>query len=371
LQDNIQAVTCSKNWISIEQKTLETILSQEYLNNITELKLFSESVRWAQARADSPSAARKELGTALGLLRFRSLSAKEFGEYVCVVGLLTPAEESAIFRCITGSGNMPPGFSSESKPRSKHVLQKAYPTNTTTSRVNLYPLNRNNSNMSSLSLPQIPNRNIDSDQRTISSEDSFEEPEYYEVPMQNSGQVTDLSSSVFQLPSTGHVSVQSANAMSYTPLQFSTNFNAILEGIVIKADRSSTVGTYDESLNVVVKGHLGTKKANISFNSQVTSGQLYKIDFKPPCTTKAGKLYSITLQYNNLKDLYLCGNIVPGSIVNGSLEVKIERDVKTQIQTIYFSEQSNLDRKVPTPKKSISLTGRFKSSSLKNFNISS
>jgi hypothetical protein len=84
---------------------------------VNEIDLFEACLIWAKQRGHSPEAQRAALGSAIGLIRFRALSAKQIVDVVCPYGLLTTDEESAIFRAIIGSGKMPAGFSNHTISR--------------------------------------------------------------------------------------------------------------------------------------------------------------------------------------------------------------------------------------------------------------
>jgi hypothetical protein len=319
---------------------------------VNEIELFLAAVRWAKAKTSCPEAARKVLGSTLGLFRFRLFSAEEFVEFVCPLGILSSSEVCAIFRCIEGSGNMPHGFSMEAKVRNKQSYKDKDDSKSINSDQNINAEKYSNENeFKKYPSPEIPNEIIDVG-HTSCSDDSFEEILYYEIPIAKPGQIASLPYIVFQLQSTGLSSLQPANKILNLALKFSTNINAFLEGVVIRPDRNSVIKNYEENLNVIVKDHKGSTQANESFNRQVISRQLYQIFFKPPCKVVANKVYSIIVQNNIREDLILCDNIKKGSVWNGTLKLKVERDIKSQLQYIYFSEKYSLDHNFPIPNKS-------------------
>jgi hypothetical protein len=89
---------------------------------VTEIELFKACVRWAK-KGENP---REALGNALGLIRFRAITAEEFALEVCPTELLSGDEKSAIFTWfVTKTGAMPRGFISDAGSRCVGVTESA------------------------------------------------------------------------------------------------------------------------------------------------------------------------------------------------------------------------------------------------------
>jgi hypothetical protein len=111
MKEHTDVVLRTDTFDSVTHSTLETILCQDELLNVSELDLFLACLRWAKKK-ENP---REALGSTLGLIRFRALTGEEFARYVCTTGLLANEEQNVILRWfLTGEGDMPENFSSES-----------------------------------------------------------------------------------------------------------------------------------------------------------------------------------------------------------------------------------------------------------------
>ncbi|KAF4519261.1 hypothetical protein B566_EDAN002150, partial [Ephemera danica] len=120
IRENTGLVLHTDSWEHISKDTLVTILSQDELNNTSELELFCACVKWA--RIHSEENMRDVLGNALGLIRFRTFTTEQFASEVCPLNLLTPMEQSDIFCCLaTGTAKMPEGFSTDNRPRGQRI----------------------------------------------------------------------------------------------------------------------------------------------------------------------------------------------------------------------------------------------------------
>lgn len=132
-----EAVLREGSFEDIEVSTLETILDQEELSINSELELFEAVQRWAAAecsrRGVDIKSMRNVLGSAIGKIRFLTLTPAEFAEGPALSPLLTKDESFAILMNISSKTAtkvpLPESFSMCSVPRKrpagedKHIIQ--------------------------------------------------------------------------------------------------------------------------------------------------------------------------------------------------------------------------------------------------------
>jgi hypothetical protein len=111
----------SDGFLRADRTTLVTILEQDQLRVSSELDLFSACLRWAKNHIQgtgSDLGIAETLGPALSLIRFRTMTAKEFATLVVPGKFLSKSEIADILCCIlTETGDMPEGFSNNVNSR--------------------------------------------------------------------------------------------------------------------------------------------------------------------------------------------------------------------------------------------------------------
>lgn len=121
LRSNARDVLKSSSFPKIERATLLTILNEDDLSFTTELELFVACISWAthvQQRKANLSL-REVLGfEVLGLIRFLNMKSEEFATVVIRSKILQLQEEKDIlYRIVTGNGDLPRGFNTNTKMR--------------------------------------------------------------------------------------------------------------------------------------------------------------------------------------------------------------------------------------------------------------
>jgi hypothetical protein len=111
----------SDNFLQAERTTLVTILEQNDMYISSEVDLFSACLRWAEnsiQETESGLSIVETLGPVFPLIRFRTMTSKEFASTVIPSNMLTDSEALRIVCCILNeTGDMPAGFCNNANPR--------------------------------------------------------------------------------------------------------------------------------------------------------------------------------------------------------------------------------------------------------------
>ncbi|KAF4516407.1 hypothetical protein B566_EDAN008530 [Ephemera danica] len=119
IRDDTGSILQTEGFLRCSRATLEFILKQDTLCNVTELQLFQACAAWGNANSGEAGSCKAALGSVLCWIRFRTISAADFAKYVCPTGLLCVEHERDIMRsCLTGENYMPLGASIQTRRRS-------------------------------------------------------------------------------------------------------------------------------------------------------------------------------------------------------------------------------------------------------------
>ena len=112
VKDDASAVLASDEFLNLSTKALEEVLSLE-LKITRELEVYQGVLKWAKAKCDqlkrSPEGTnlREVMGNSLFLIRFPTMTTKEFSESVASQDILTASEGYDIFRFMSSESNKP------------------------------------------------------------------------------------------------------------------------------------------------------------------------------------------------------------------------------------------------------------------------
>ena len=131
VKDDASAVLASDEFLNLSTKALEEVLSLE-LKITRELEVFQAAVKWAQAkctklrRSPEGSNLREVMGNNLFLIRFPTMTAKEFTESVAPRDILTSSEGYDVLQFMASKSSKPtlpfptePRFNPAAKARGK------------------------------------------------------------------------------------------------------------------------------------------------------------------------------------------------------------------------------------------------------------
>ncbi|KAF4522306.1 hypothetical protein B566_EDAN010470 [Ephemera danica] len=284
--NNAEAVLASENIVNIELTTLEIILQEERLRNISEIELFSACHRWAEAHASAGITPREALGSALRYIRFRTVTAQQFASAVCTSKLLSTAEESAIFCCIVnGVGDMPEGFSNSTSFRNEESSCATQ----------------------DVAMSQVivkPNNNLE---ETI---------------------VLDWISMLFPDSSSKYIGRE---------VELSVNGECYLQGLELSAKFIPMYHTQPDIVDVLVKlSNSGDVIASTRSEHQEGTEQI-QIRFNPPCLLNSGINYTISSKYTHPSASIENSSLLPKEYkTNSGLLLKIHKSDPTQITKFYI-----------------------------------
>jgi hypothetical protein len=242
LKEDTKSVLNSNGFLHAEHSTLVMILEQDHLRISSEVELFSACLRWAENHIQENRSALgivETLKPVLPLIRFRTMTAKEFATAVVPCNILTKIEIADIFySIITENEDLPAGLCNNVNPRD---LPRCGPRET------LMAMREN------LSL-------------------SYDSGMRYDYVSGNEHNLALISSNVSAYCFGVHV-------------------------IAARLNESSLPLSYNENVKVVLINEGGSEKASGTFNGQVHSGNSFIINFDRPVTMLPNTEYVIQVIY--------------------------------------------------------------------------
>jgi hypothetical protein len=276
IREQTDEVLQSESILKCKTTTLEAILQQSQLHNVTELDLFKVCAKYAESQDDP----RASLGNALGLVRFRNLTAEDFARYVLPSKLLSSSEEKDILLCIVNKeSTMPSGFSNEISPRcDEPVLAEEQISPRCDEPVLVEGQISPRCNEPVLAEGQISPR--------------CDEPVLAEVAN-------------LEFYFLGENSIRTAKELADIALRFRVKPNLVILGVRMVAARIDEDISYEEIVEVALSCSEGKTLAKGKFQGMVCKRESFGVKFDPPCHLIANTEYKINVIFGVPEGGYL------------------------------------------------------------------
>jgi hypothetical protein len=294
-------VLSSGNLPAASLGTLKIILQQDELHGVTELDLFLACARWARKK-EKP---REELGTALGLVKFRTLTIEEFARHVCTTGLLTGDEQSLIYTWfVTNESDMPEGFNTDASSRCLKVIES----------------------------DEVNDDEYDQPERPCLSS-----VECSKCKMEH---FLEWKSITVNRSSLSYAVLKRSEETS--PIVFSLSADSYILGVTFVCFPENGIIGKECNENAKVEMKLADGKIVASSTIQILECEelLYTVCFKNPCLVSANEEYSIhaSLSQSDSK-YYVCKSEMRTLSINSNIKVRFPKTVYNPIRYIHIAEK--------------------------------